>query len=106
MSIEIVTMEDCASNFGVFEITGSKGDKYTVSFTGSESQAHCTCLGFKHRRECRHLKQVWDEACLYNPQWHDGKDHPTLRPVSYTYDRFSDNTCRCGGPMVYVKRAV
>lgn len=107
MSADIVTMEDCASNYGAFKVIGSKGDEYRVSFHGSEGPADCTCEGFRHRRDCRHIKLVWKQACLYNPQWHDGQENPTLRPFAYTENRFSANKClSCGGPMVYVKRAV
>ena len=108
MSIDIVTMEDCASNYGVFKMPGSKpGTEYTVTLHGSEGPAHCTCEGnTKFNKQCRHIKQVYDQACLFNPQWHDGKEEPKLRPIEYTYDRFSQNKCACGGPMVYVRRAV
>jgi hypothetical protein len=106
MPVDIVTMEDCASNYGVFTVTGSKGDKYTVTFSGSEGPAHCTCPGFKFRQNCKHIEQVYKDACLFNPQWHDAKSKPKLRPSSYTYTQFSKTKCRCGGPMVYVRHAV
>ena len=110
MSIDIVTMEDCASNYGVFEVPGSKpGTSYIVTFNGSEGPAHCTCEGYRWSgklKSCRHIKLVYDLACLYNPQWHDSNENPKLKPVSYTYDRFSRSKCACGGPMVYVRRAV
>ena len=116
MSIDIVTMEDCASNYGVFKVPGSKpGTEYTVTLHGSEGPAHCTCEGFRWSGElgqlrdlksCKHIKQVYDQACLYNPQWHDSNENPKLKPVSYTYDHFSRSKCACGGPMVYVRRAV
>lgn len=107
MSIDIVTMEDCASNYGVFQVPGSKpGVTYTVTFSGSEGPAHCTCKGFEHRGDCKHIKYVWDNACLYNPQWKDSVENPKLRPVDYTYTAFSPNKCACGDKKVYVKRAV
>lgn len=109
MSYDIVTMEDCASNFGVFEITGSKGDTYTVTFSGSEGPAHCTCPAYRFsgaEMHCKHVARVHDQACFYNPQWHEAHPEPILRPVGYTYEQFSGGTCECGGPLVYVKRAV
>lgn len=106
MSIDIIVMEDCASNYGVYEVRGSKGDKYTVTLSGSEGPADCTCNGFRYRKECKHVDRVYKEACLYNPQWHDSNDSPLIRPVEYTYTAFSSSKCACGGPMVYVKRAV
>lgn len=102
--VTTVTAEDCASNYGIFEVEGSSGDTYTVSFAGSEGPAHCTCQGFKFRGDCKHVKAVYDGACLYNPQWHDAKEDPTYRPVDYGYANFSKSKCVCGDKMVYVKR--
>lgn len=107
MPADIVTMADCASNYGVYEVTGSKGARYTVTLTGSEGMPHCTCKGFSFRHDCKHVAAVYEGACLYNPQWHDAKEHPTHRPVEYTYTQFAEGErCTCGGPLVYVKRAV
>ena len=40
----------------VIEITGSKGDQYTVNeVRGSWS---CTCSGFRFRGECRHIREL------------------------------------------------
>jgi hypothetical protein len=36
-----------------FEVKGSKGDIYFVN----KEEYFCTCLGFKYRNECKHLKQ-------------------------------------------------
>lgn len=36
MPAETVTMEDCASNYGVFQVVGSAGVTYTVTLSGSE----------------------------------------------------------------------
>jgi hypothetical protein len=107
--IDIVIMEDCASNYGVFEVEGSRGAKYSVTLNGSEGPADCTCPAYKfsgERRDCKHVARVFAEACLYNPQWHDAKEAPTLRPKDYTYSCFTNSKCRCGGPMVAVRRAV
>jgi hypothetical protein len=107
MPAEIVTMQDCASNFGIYEVVGSRGSTYVVEL-GGESFATCTCLGFKYSKNqtCKHLDQVYREACLYNPQCHDAKENPGIRPVRYSCEQFSGATCECGGPMVYVKRAI
>lgn len=109
MGIDIVVMEDCASNYGVFKVSGSKGALYDVTLNGSEGPAHCTCKAFQFsgkERSCRHIRKVLSEACLYNPQWHDAKEKPAIRPTSYTYMAFTSNKCECGGPMVAVRRAV
>lgn len=38
----------------VWEVTGSKGDVYTV--TESHGVRSCTCPGFAHRGNCKHTK--------------------------------------------------
>lgn len=108
MSYDVVTMEDCASNYGVFQVESSKaGLFYTVVFHGSEGPAHCECKGFEYKGDCKHVDEVWNQACMYNPQWNDGKSDPELVPFTFTYESFSPNPCpACGGPMVYVRRAV
>ena len=110
MPAEIVVMEDCASNYGRFDVLSSDGTKhYEVSLHGSEGGASCTCPAFLYsgaQRDCKHIRRVWEQACLYNPQWRDAKAEPIMRPEAYTYEMFSETRCVCGGPMVYVKRAV
>ena len=108
MGVDIVRMEDCASNYGVYKVPGSKGQTYEVSLHGSEDAPHCTCMAFafSQGQSCKHVKAVLDGACLYNPQWHDAKENPAFRPAGYTYDKFSGSKCECGGPMVVVLRAV
>lgn len=113
MSYEVVNMEDCASNFASYKVPGSSGT-YEVTL-GGESFVHCQdlendvpCLGFSYRGDCKHIRYVWDNACLYNPQYHDGGP-ATLKPE---YDErqpgfLADGKCpACGGPTVAVKRAV
>ena len=80
MGIEVMMMSDCASNYGIFEVRGSRGT-YNVVLTGSEGPARCTCPAFKYsgsRQTCKHVDLVLREACLYNPQWHAAKDAPTI----------------------------
>lgn len=38
------------------EVTGSKGEKYTVVKTGRKIT--CTCKGFEFRRACKHLEMI------------------------------------------------
>lgn len=110
MGYDVVVMEDCASNYGTFEIEGSSGT-YTVTFSGSEGPAHCTCKawGFApwNAKDCKHIREAYEKACLYNPQWKDGKADP-LRPVEYdTRNVVPGGKCpACGGPTVAVRRAV
>ena len=71
---EIIVMEDCASNYGIFEVESESNPdvKYTVELYGSEGPAHCPCESFKYsglNRECKHIRALWEGgACLYNPQ--------------------------------------
>lgn len=108
MTIEIVTMQDCASNYGIFEVIGSTGNLYIVQLNGSEGPGYCECKAFEFSQDqsCKHLRQVWGHACLYNPQWRPAMIQPKIRPVGYTYERFSEQRCACGDRMVYVRRAV
>jgi len=43
-----------------WQVTGSKGDVYTV--TRSMGAWACTCSGFKFRNQCRHIQQVAEQA--------------------------------------------
>ncbi len=109
MGYDIVVMEDCASCFGVFHIEGSHGEKYVVTF-GGESYAHCTCKAFQFSRDhhCKHIDEVYRNACMYNSQYNDGNPNPKYRPVDYTYHAVveGDKCPACGGPVVAVRRAV
>ena len=112
MSYDIVVMEDCASNYGVFDVEGSRGAVHTVTLGGSEGPAHCTCPSFFYKpgevfdKTCKHTDLVIEEACLYNPQWREGKADPR-RPDRYLDRSFTGSKCPdCGGPMVAVRRAV
>jgi hypothetical protein len=108
MPAEVVVMYDCASNFATYEVPGSSGNTYDVTL-GGETYAHCPCTGFGFRKDCSHVKYVWDHACLYNPQWHDGKENPDLVPKEYERTVGFNEKVRCpacGGPSVAVRRAV
>jgi hypothetical protein len=43
------------SDSKVWTVTGSKGDKYTVSQIGTKW--NCTCSGFQFRRNCKHVTE-------------------------------------------------
>ena len=105
MGVTIATAEDCASNYATFEIEGSTGTIYEVTFSGSEGPAHCTCEGFKYRHDCKHISRVYEGACLYNPQWNEGKTDPEFRPTAIHYHQYGPSTCKCGEKMVLVRRA-
>lgn len=40
----------------VFEVLGSKGEKYTVVKEGAK--ATCTCVGFQYRKACKHTAMI------------------------------------------------
>lgn len=110
MSVEIVTMLDCASNYGIYDVLGSKGRWYRVHLNGSEGPAHCTCPAFKYSGEqqsCKHIERIRKEACLYNPQWRVAKASPAIRPIAYEHDLdLACGSCVCGEPLTPVRRAV
>jgi hypothetical protein len=43
----------------VYNVVGSKGDKYTV--TKSADQYSCTCVGFKFAAKCKHIQSIKDK---------------------------------------------
>lgn len=45
--------------FKTYNVTGSKGDLYTVTI-GQHN--NCTCHAFQFRRSCKHIKQVLEAA--------------------------------------------
>lgn len=109
MPAEIVNSAFCADYFAVYLVPSSKKGQppYEVTLAGGEGSAYCTCPGFAYRQNCRHIKYVWDHACLWNPQWHDGGPDD-LHPVRYlNEDQHHGGACpKCGGPMVPVRIAV
>lgn len=111
-TLDIEVMLDCASNYGIFLVPSLSGPDviYTVSFNGSEGPAFCDCPAYKFSRDqhCKHIDMAWKGACMMNPQWCDGHQPVQFRPVAFTYDLTAqDSECpNCGGPMVYVRRAV
>jgi hypothetical protein len=44
----------------VWEIVGSRGDKYLVQKI--DNMLQCSCSGFKFRGNCKHVKQVEEQA--------------------------------------------
>ena len=92
MSIEIVTVQMCRDMDGrVVTVKGSGDKEYRVSFSMQQGP-HCTCEGFKYRKDCKHIHQV--SFCDWNQQWSD----ETLE---------TDGVCpRCGGPTIGCRVAV
>lgn len=106
MSVDIVTMSECADFHSVFEVVGSKGDTYHVSYAGGEGGAHCTCPGFKYRQDCKHVNETFKRGCFWHPQWHDAGP-AEVRPVEVTPHTVPGEQCPgCGGPVVAVRMAV
>lgn len=53
---ENIELPSAKPKFKTYEVTGSKGDIYTVTI--SEKHNNCTCHAFQFRRSCKHIKQV------------------------------------------------
>jgi hypothetical protein len=97
----------CDTNgFWETEVTGSKGDKYTVKWSMSTEPRiygthvySCTCKGFQFRGRCKHIKQVAHQRCGWNPQ-----PDPGLQPDQ---DKNGSRICpECGGPATAMRVAV
>lgn len=104
----------CATNFGEYEISGSNGKVYHVSIDGA-SGTFCDCPAYKYSKgevydkTCKHIQQVWKEACMWNVQWFEGNNPHELLPASFNHSTLSGNgyNCpNCGGPTVPVRIAV
>ena len=50
------TMREVNTDVRVFEVSGSKGNKYTV--TSSSMGWTCTCPGFQFRKQCKHVAEL------------------------------------------------
>ena len=116
MSVEIVTAAFCAQYFANYEVQGSKGNVYTVTLNGGEGAPFCTCPAFKFsggygNQDCKHVKLVWDHACLANPQWKDPGPNDLaengITMISHDDHTIPGDVCvGCGGPTVPVKIAI
>lgn len=113
MSVEIITVGFCPQYFATYSVAGSRGAVYTVSLSGGEGPAFCTCPAYKFsgQNDCKHISAVWKHACLYNPQWKDAGPND-LGEAGIVLDsldehRTYDEPCPgCGGNMVPVRIAV
>ena len=103
MPADIVTMRDCASNYGVYIVRSDtrENEFYTVTFSG-ESGAHCTCKAWQYSGDnhCKHVNRVYKGACMYNAQYNEGNANLSTRPQSYTYDAGLSMDMRIAAPPV------
>ena len=114
MGYEIVTGEFCASYYASYTVPGSKPDtEWHVSHDGI-LPPHCDCPAFMYYkgdpwdRTCKHINYVWNHACMWNCQWHEGNKEITVKPDSIDEGNvIKGSSCpNCGGPVVAVKIAV
>lgn len=49
-------LKEISTDVEVFEVPGSKGNKYIV--TRNKSGWNCTCPGFQFRRQCKHVSEL------------------------------------------------
>lgn len=108
MSADVITVGFCPQYHGSWQVTGSRGDVYVVT-VGPES-GECTCPAFTYSRDrtCKHITQVWDHGCLYNPQWKDpGPNDHADHGIVLSLPRGGGAPCPgCGEPMIPVRIAV
>ena len=105
----------CATYFAEYQIPGSRpGVSYRVVLGGGEAPASCTCPAFTYSkapvfdRECKHIRRVHQQACMWNCQWHEGNRIIGLRPTEiWSGNVVPDEHCpNCMGPVVAVRIAV
>ena len=110
MGYDIETAAFCGDYFAAFDVPGSKGKVYRVTWNGATYGPHCTCPAFKYapedNKECKHITLTFREGCFYNPQWYDGGNQ-TIRPIENFGNIIPQDECpACGGPTVAVRIAV
>lgn len=98
MGYEVVTSQQCLSWNGTTKVTGSKGDTYDVSLDGPERQPHCSCTGFKFKKQCKHVDKVIADICGWNPQWCD--------EVQTEEERENRICPKCKGPTEFIRIAI
>src|SRR5262245_58317606 len=109
MAIEIVPARFCATYWAEYVVPSDSHPKesYLVALAGGEGPAYCACPAFKHRKgsayECKHIRRVFKEACLWNPQWRE-QCGTTMKPARLHAPNLStrpEDACpACGGPTV------
>ena len=57
---EEVTVPAIPESKRVYVVSGSKGSSYSVTIDGN--QRTCTCPGYGFRKDCKHIRQVINEA--------------------------------------------
>jgi hypothetical protein len=103
--LTVETAYTCLTNeHWVRKVAGSDGSTHTVRFCRQphgpvQYDYECSCLGFKYRRTCRHIRQVDSERC----GWNAGLE-VTLEP---DHAANGEPICpNCGGPVRAVRVGV
>lgn len=112
LTIETATI--CPQHCATFEVSGSKGNVYKVSF--DDYGRTCDCPAYKHSKgevydkTCKHIKSVEAHGCLYHAQGADPGPNDlaaagiTLVAVYGTH--IEDGCPGCGEPMIPIRIAV
>lgn len=50
------TLTSNESQYKTWSVKGSKNNEYTVTF--DHGQYSCTCMGFMHRHNCKHIDEI------------------------------------------------
>jgi hypothetical protein len=113
MSAEIVTGQFCSSYFGTYEVVGSKGDIYNVTWNllsahcQRKNGTSCPAYHFSKDQSCKHIREVWNRACMWNCQWFKGNEAIYQFPKIMIEPVIIDFHCpNCSGACVAVKVAV
>lgn len=121
MPAQIVPGEFCASYWSTYEVRGSKGDTYIVTWRGGEEAPSChkkeangdltVCKAWQFKpwddKQCKHTQQVWASGCFWNCQWFEGNADVKLRGEVHSPHIIAGAACpNCSGPLVAVRISV
>jgi len=118
MPTQVETVGFCDQYYGTWTVPSDRQADvtYAVTLAGPRLAPFCTCPAFRYSGEpgsqtCKHIRRIWEHACLYNPQWHDpGPNDYAELGIALTpsaLERTYPGTCPgCGGRLVAVRIAV
>jgi len=100
--LDIIPMQYCKSGheFQSWKVKSSNGTKmYEVCYRPYKPDVPftCTCIGFRVRKDCKHIKEKWHEVCFWSE----------LHFKQQTDEQAEQMICpECGGPTIWIRTGV